>query len=197
MANHLEEQKSPDTCKLLIAELERVIDEEINQREILLRDGVRDVSKYISLPPNEVNQLDEESANYDDKRLCHACKHICFFSCVACECSKLKVSCLRHSNFMCRCPTEKRYLMIWSTKEDLEETLASVKSHLTELEKHHVDLTNVDDDDDEHEQQKINPSVAPGSVEDEKNHEGYTIDVSSTSPIFKLPVTGQRLGLCI
>lgn len=204
MANHLEEQRSPQTCKLLVAELERVIDEEVKQREKLIQDGVRDVSEYISLPPNRVDQLDEDSALYDDKRLCHACKHICFFSCVACECSKSKVSCLRHSHFMCRCPAKKRYMMIWSTKANMEDTLSKVKSHLQELEDNYIDLTDENDNDEDltdendndetkHSSEKDIPSLAPGADKDEANHRGFTIDVTSTSPLFTLPVTGQRL----
>lgn len=191
MAYHLEDQKSPLTCKLLAAELERVINEEIKQRDLLLQDGVRDVTEYIDLPPNKVDQLDEDSANYDDKRNCLACKHICFFSCVACECSKSKVSCLRHSHFMCRCPTEKRYLMLWSTKAEMEETLTKVKEHLKILESKYIDLT--DDDDDHDISVNKATSLAPGAEEDAKNHSGYFIDVTETSPLYKVPRTGQRL----
>lgn len=106
MANHLEDQKSYRTCKLLLDELKRVTDEEMRLRLQLIESGVRDVSEHIQLPANRLDQLDEKSADYDDMRLCFSCKHVCFFSCVACECSQSKVSCLRHSHFMCRCPVE-------------------------------------------------------------------------------------------
>ena len=100
MAHHVSEQKSYRNCKLLLDELERVVSEELLSRERLISSGVRDVSHLIQLPPNLLEQLDEVSAEYDDKRLCHACKHVCFFSAVACECSQSKVSCLRHSHYM-------------------------------------------------------------------------------------------------
>ncbi len=193
MANHLEEQRYSHNCKLLVAELERVINEEIKQRERLFKDGVRDVSEYINLPPNKVDQLDEDSANYDDKRLCHACKHICFFSCVACECSKSKVSCLRHSHFMCRCATEKRYMMIWSTQKELEETLHKVKDHLKKLEDSCIDLTTDNSPTKKNEKESKPSLVAPGVAEDAENHKGYIIDVSPSSPLFHIPTTGQRL----
>lgn len=193
MANHLNEQKSPMTCKLLVTELERVINEEISQRKKLLKDGVRDVSEYINLPPNRIDQLDEISANYDDKRLCFACKHICFFSCVACECSKSKVSCLRHSHFMCRCATEKRYMMIWSTENEMKDTLNKTKSRLEELEKECSDHTNGSEKIVPQQQKRSLAELAPGVDEDDENHRNFSLDVSASSPMFKVPVTGQRL----
>jgi hypothetical protein len=133
LANHSSEQRVQAYCKLLLEELERVTEEELRLRKSLLESGVRDVSKKITLPPNRLDQLDERSAAYDDKRLCHACKHICFFSAVACECSQSKVSCLRHSHYMCRCPPKKKYFMIWSTEEELNKTLGRVKQQVAEL----------------------------------------------------------------
>ena len=50
--------------------------EEMQLRQKLISAGVRDVSKEVELPPNRVDQLDEESADYDDKRLCHSCELI-------------------------------------------------------------------------------------------------------------------------
>lgn len=127
MANHLADQKSAENCLRLLNELERVVHEEITRRDKLAATGVRDVSHEISLPKNRLDQLDEKSANYDDKRCCHACKHICFFSAVGCPCSTSKVSCLRHSHYMCRCPPSSRYFMIWSTKDELLTTLDRVR----------------------------------------------------------------------
>jgi len=133
MANHLHDQKSYRTCKSLLDELERVVEEELRLRANLIESGVRNVSDLITLPRNRLDQLDEESADYDDKRLCHACKHVCFFSAVACECSHSKVSCLRHSHYMCRCPTERKYLMIWSDEDELKSTLKKVQDYCAEL----------------------------------------------------------------
>jgi JmjC domain, hydroxylase/C5HC2 zinc finger len=135
MANHLREQKAYSTCKLLLDEIERVVGEELRLRTKLVESGVRDVSGLINLPRNRLDQLDAESADYDDKRLCHACKHVCFFSAVACECSQSKVSCLRHSHYMCRCPTERKYFMIWSDEEELKTTLQQVHDHCESLKK--------------------------------------------------------------
>ena len=133
LANHLQDQKLHAYCKLLLDELQRVTDEELRLRKRLLESGVRDVSQAITLPPNRLDQLDERSASYDDKRLCHACKHICFFSAVACECSQSKVSCLRHSHYMCRCPPKKKYFMIWSTEEELKDTVSRVREQCEAL----------------------------------------------------------------
>jgi hypothetical protein len=107
IAQYLDEH-SVESCDLLRVELTRVLEEEKSFRRRLTDLGVRDVSGDVHLPPNRLDQLDEDSANYDDKRLCHACQHICFFSAVACQCSKSKVSCLRHSHFMWR-----RFWGVW------------------------------------------------------------------------------------
>lgn len=133
MANHLHDLTSYSSCKRLLEEVERVVEEEMRLRRKLSDSGVRDVSEVISLPKNDLEQLDEKSADYDDRRLCHACKHVCFFSAVACECSQSKVSCLRHSHYMCRCPPERKYFMIWSKEEELTSTLQDVRSHCASL----------------------------------------------------------------
>jgi hypothetical protein len=135
MANHLREQQTLSMCKLLLEELERVVNEELQLRLKLIDSGVRDVSRMITLPRNRLDKLDEESADYDDKRLCHACKHVCFFSAVACECSESKVSCLRHSHYMCRCPTERKYLMMWTDEEEMTSTLKRTREHYTMLKR--------------------------------------------------------------
>jgi JmjC domain, hydroxylase/C5HC2 zinc finger len=134
MANHLQDQKSSMSCKLLLIELQRIVDEELKLRAKLRADGVRDVSSFIRLPKNRLDQLDDASASYDDKRLCHACKHVCFFAAVACECSQSKVSCLRHSHFMCRCPAKRKYFMFWCSNDEMTYTVEKVKQYCQGLE---------------------------------------------------------------
>jgi JmjC domain, hydroxylase/C5HC2 zinc finger len=133
MGNHLKYLKCYRTCKLLLDELERVVSEELRLRRVLTAEGVRDVAGLINLPANRLDQLDEVSADYDDKRLCHACKHVCFFSAVACECSQSKVSCLRHSHYMCRCTKNRRYLLIWSDEKEMTATLRTVREFCESL----------------------------------------------------------------
>jgi histone demethylase JARID1 len=180
MANHLREQKTYRTCKLLLDELERVAEEELRLRAKLVDSGVRDVSDLITLPRNRLDQLDEESADYDDKRLCHACKHVCFFSAVACECSQSKVSCLRHSHFMCRCPTERKYLMIWSDEAEMTSTLQKVREFCIELKKNGRAES-------ESFEEKAVPAVAPGSEQDRTAHKNddLKLDPVCASPNFK------------
>ena len=173
MANHLDEITSYHTCKLLLEEIERVVEEELRLRKKLLDSGVRDVSELISLPPNNLEQLDERSANYDDRRLCHACKHVCFFSGVACECSQSKVSCLRHSHYMCRCSTERKYFMLWSPNDELTATLAKVRSHC-------VSLKSPEDKESELLVEDLKadeplPKVAPGAARDLEMHKNDAI----------------------
>uniref|UniRef100_A0A7S4IRS9 JmjC domain-containing protein n=1 Tax=Odontella aurita TaxID=265563 RepID=A0A7S4IRS9_9STRA len=189
MSNHLKDQKRYSTCRLLLAELQRVVEEELKLRNKLLDAGVRDVSGDINLPRNRLDQLDEESADYDDKRLCHACKHVCFFSCVACECSQTKVSCLRHSHYMCRCPTERKYMMIWSTEDEMNTILRTVKNFAEELK-----LTANDDAPDKSAQSSSNAKAdkdtsAPGSGDAWDAHKDIEIDLSPILPA-AYPLTG-------
>jgi len=183
MANHLEDQKKYSNCKKLLEELERVVDEEMRLRRNLESTGVRDVSDLIHLPPNRLDQLDERSANYDDKRICHACKHVCFFSAVACECSQTKVSCLRHSHFMCRCPTNRKYFMIWSQAEELKNTLERVRKHCESLRENETELDNKDGTADSGTNTDApieSSSVAPGVERDLEAHKNESI---STEPV--------------
>lgn len=171
MANHLNAQKSYRTCRLLLKELERVVNEELELRQELLSQGVRDVSEMVNLPPNRLDQLDAESADYDDQRLCHGCKHICFFSAVACECSQSKVSCLRHSHYMCRCAKERRYLLVWSDEKEMKETVNSVRRYC-ELLKTDADRPVPEESEESNETM---PPVAPGVLEDLERHKGEEI----------------------
>lgn len=176
MANHLKEHKSFAACKLLLDELERVIEEETRLRNKLLSDGIRDISNIVNLPKNRLDQLDEASASYDDKRLCHACKHICFFSAVACACSHSKVSCLRHSHFMCRCPPKRKYMMIWSPIEELTTTLAGVRKHCDNLKESEETISNSFQYKDLSVQL---PDIVSGTVEDVTLHKNYEIPTST------------------
>ena len=191
MAHHLEEQKSYKNCLLLLQELERVVNEELQLRKKLLAQGVRDVSHAIELPPNRLDQLDEDSADYDDKRLCHACKHICFFSAVACECSRSKVSCLRHSHYMCRCPFERRYLMIWSPEEELTKTCQEVRERCESLNPNgeiKTDMASLVDQ--KEETLEPLPTVAIGVEEDFEDHKD---DAIRTEPY--VPPANPKTGL--
>jgi JmjC domain, hydroxylase/C5HC2 zinc finger len=185
MANHLEDQKTYSNCKLLLNEVERVVQEELELREKLENEGVRDVSHLIHLPVNRLDQLDERSANYDDKRVCHWCKHICFFSAVACECSQSKVSCLRHSHFMCGCLATRRYFMIWSSNEELNSTRERVRIHCESLKK---DVSNHD----LQEEVKIVDGHTPGVAEDFERHKNDQIPTDPITPVSFKP-TGEKV----
>jgi hypothetical protein len=133
----------------------------------------------VALPPNRLDQLDEESADYDDKRLCHGCKHVCFFSAVACECSQSKVSCLRHSHYMCRCAKDRRYLLIWSGEKEMTDTLESVRKFCESLK------TQADRDAEEKTKEKEAeqiPEVAPGVKNDLEAHAGEDISLDAVTP---------------
>jgi histone demethylase JARID1 len=103
----------------LLVEVKKVIQEELLARPAIIQKGVRDTSGLIKMPPNNFTCIDDISSNYDDLRSCHACKHICLLTAVACECDRNIVSCTRHFNLTCKCPTEKRYMLGWMPIEEL------------------------------------------------------------------------------
>mmetsp|Transcript_17393 Transcript_17393/g.26392 ORF Transcript_17393/g.26392 Transcript_17393/m.26392 type:complete len:581 (+) Transcript_17393:290-2032(+) len=184
MAAHLRDQKLYRTCKLLLHELERVVEEELSLRRDLISQGVRDVSDMVSLPQNRLDQLDEESADYDDKRLCHGCKHVCFFSAVACECSQSKVSCLRHSHYMCRCAKDRRYLLIWTGEQEMKTTLDKVREYCKVLKGNEHEENATEDTEKEKSEEDVSAKIAPGVTQDLTNHEGGSISFN--------PVLGDR-----
>jgi hypothetical protein len=145
MAHWVQELRTKEICSSLARELRRLKNEELLLRAKLIKAGVRDVSNDVTLPPNRLDQLDEESADYDDKRLCHSCKHICFFSAVCCECSESKVSCLRHSHYMCRCSIKRKYLLIWTKETEMNDAIARVERRGEELANSNV-VSLVNDD---------------------------------------------------
>ena len=138
MAHWTKELRTKEICSALAQELRRLKNEELLLRAKLIKAGVRDVSNEVSLPPNRLDRLDEESADYDDKRLCHSCKHICFFSAVCCECSESKVSCLRHSHYMCRCSIRRKYLLVWTKEKEMNEAITRVERRGEELSSSNV-----------------------------------------------------------
>lgn len=181
MAHHVSELRTKRLCKTLAKELRRLMQEELLLRQKLINAGVRDVSKDVDLPPNRLDRLDEESADYDDKRLCHSCKHICFFSAVCCECSDSKVSCLRHSHYMCRCSIKRKYILVWTPEKEMKEAIAKVEKRGEELS------------DSEPAQQTHAPiprealKDAPGSSKDRLLHEMYEVPVAPICYIDSVP----------
>ena len=85
--------------------------------------------------------------------------------------------------------------MIWSTEKEMNETLNKAKMRLQELETRFVDLTTDYDDNGATLNKGAENTIklAPGVVEDDENHKNFSIDVNESSPLFEIPVTGQRL----
>ncbi|KAJ1450474.1 JmjC domain, hydroxylase-domain-containing protein [Pelagophyceae sp. CCMP2097] len=122
-----------EAARLLEHELRRIIHEEDTLRPRLYEDGVRDVSRVIQAPPNDVRRIDTEACDYDDKRVCTICRHTCFLSAVACNCSQQAVVCLRHVKYLCQCPPTNKYLIEWESKQHLETVLAHVEQRCKAL----------------------------------------------------------------
>jgi hypothetical protein len=76
--------------------------------------------------------------------------------------------------------------MIWSTEEEMKNTLCAVENLAEALKRQQIsNLMSSDADED-----PVLPS--PGSQKDIERHRGYVVDVSPTSPIMLLPRTNSR-----
>jgi len=187
MAHHINEVNTKESCIAVAQELRRLMNEELLLRQKLISAGVRDVSGDVQLPPNRLDQLDEESADYDDKRLCHSCKHICFFSAVCCECSENKVSCLRHSHYMCRCSLRRKYILIWTPESEMRETIERVETRGNELEAAEYPHTAFC--------HKEKLEDAPSSLKDRIIHQTYEVPVRPMIPIVPEPEASLHLDI--
>jgi histone demethylase JARID1 len=193
MAHHIDELRTKEICASLAEELQRLMEEELLLRKKLIKAGVRDVSKDVQLPPNRLDQLDEESADYDDKRLCHSCKHICFFSAVCCECSDSKVSCLRHSHYMCRCSIKRKYILVWTKEKEMKDIISKVESRAEELSKlgdsKKPNALSI---------QKDSCDSAADSARDILIHQTYEVPVGPICPIDSVPelVSSSDTSVC-
>jgi hypothetical protein len=117
----------------LLAELLKVLDEEIHARPYIYGQGVRNIADSIRLPTNEFHCIDKKAVEYDDMRACCLCKHVCVFSAVACECDQTRVACIRHWKAMCKCQKEKKFVLEWahdSALRLLQTEMTSVKASL-------------------------------------------------------------------
>ena len=95
----------------LSSEIVRVVSEELYSRPQIYKQGVRNLTKILTLPSNNFEVIDTKASEFDDIRQCFGCKQICIFSAIACECDKNKVACIRHFPTMCKCPAQKKFLL--------------------------------------------------------------------------------------
>ena len=121
-----------DACVMLRDELKRLVREDVVSRARLYADGVRDISSVVAPPKNNTDVIDAAACDYDDKRICAVCRHTCFLSAVACNCSQTTVCCLRHVNYLCKCPPANKYLIEWESKDQLDAIVDKVNKRLGE-----------------------------------------------------------------
>ena len=136
LAHNLCSEWSIPSLKALLNDLTLIVKEEEFIRNELTRQGLRvDVVPTDKLLPNNLKEMDDASLDYDEKRACLSCKHVCFLSAVACECSEFKVACLREVALLCDCNMEERYLMAWHSISDLWGMVRRVDDYLKARQK--------------------------------------------------------------
>lgn len=134
MAHNCHLQTDIESCIALRDEVWRLCEEEARMRPHLYRaQGVRDLSAMLPAPGNNVHVCAAEDADFDDTRVCRICRHTCYASIVACNCSPESLCCLRHVDYVCRCPASNRYLIEWEPVDKLEALARRVDVRLAFL----------------------------------------------------------------
>ena len=124
MARNLDELDLP-ACRFLAADLQRLRDEQEALRRSVYEAGVLHAMQMPHEKPD-----DEE---FDEKRLCSVCQHLCFFSAVVCSCDGDKVVCLRHHQELCNCNRRDNCFLFWYTVKEMDQALEGVKAHIAGL----------------------------------------------------------------
>ncbi|RHY33466.1 hypothetical protein DYB32_001622 [Aphanomyces invadans] len=117
--------------RMLMDELNRLVDEEIRLRDQLVKSGI--VTVVAMTKRNEA--LTDDEMGYDDRRQCVACKHSLYFSGIACSCSHTKVACLRHADKLCQCDPSKKVFLQWFTLLEMFGSMEALDVRLVALEK--------------------------------------------------------------
>ncbi|CAN0015130.1 unnamed protein product, partial [Sphacelaria rigidula] len=121
-------------CELVVRELKRLQHEELNGRRSLELQGAQDPSKSgLQLPRFKLGLIDQDTEEYDERRMCKTCKHTLFMTGVACRCNDLDVSCIRCVKSACECPMSEKYLLSWWTETDLSRFVSTAEAYLVKL----------------------------------------------------------------
>jgi hypothetical protein len=124
-------------CQLLWDHIKTMRDEQEQLRRQVYQAGVLHAMQMPHEKPD-----DEE---FDEKRLCSICQHLCFFSAVVCSCDGDRVVCLRHHNQLCKCNRRENCFLFWYTVKEIDDALSGITNHITELKAGTIDLTLEDD----------------------------------------------------
>ena len=123
-------------CQLLWDQIKILRDEQEKLRRQVYQAGVLHAMQMPHEKPD-----DEE---FDEKRLCSTCQHLCFFSAVVCSCDADKVACLRHHNDLCQCNRRDNCFLFWYTVKEMDESLDGITKHIKKIKLNTVDLTLTD-----------------------------------------------------
>ncbi len=108
-------------CKAVLTELRALRDEEIYLRKELAAKGVKDISSSINLPKFSLRVIDNSSAEYDERRSCKECQHMCFMSAIGCRCTSSDIVCLRHEKELCGCPPTRKFFFFLMSLDDINQ----------------------------------------------------------------------------
>lgn len=119
------DEYSLEDCSMLLRELRLMYHEEQQYKKEMVEAGLEHI-----LELSADVMMDESAMAMDDFRQCFLCKHNIFFSGVTCVCSPRRLSCLRHTSMMCKCPMKNRSLMQWVSSAELRYAIRRVQQKI-------------------------------------------------------------------
>ena len=108
--------------------------EELVLRPQLYAEGVRRHSTRMRPSRQDYTEaIDAVAFEEDDTRICAVCKHTCFLSAVACNCSQTQVCCLRHISYNCECPSTNKFFIDSYDFDQFDAAIVEVEKRLAML----------------------------------------------------------------
>eukprot|EP00629_Pelagomonadales_sp_RCC1024_P003224 CAMPEP_0119266428 /NCGR_PEP_ID=MMETSP1329-20130426/4916_1 /TAXON_ID=114041 /ORGANISM="Genus nov. species nov., Strain RCC1024" /LENGTH=507 /DNA_ID=CAMNT_0007266307 /DNA_START=264 /DNA_END=1787 /DNA_ORIENTATION=+ len=134
LARHCDEFDDSASCQQLRKELKRIMREELVLRPQLYAEGVRRHSTRMRPSREDYTEvIDAVAFEEDDTRICAVCKHTCFLSAVACNCSQTQVCCLRHISYNCECPSTNKFFIDSYDFDQFDAAIVEVEKRLAML----------------------------------------------------------------
>ena len=113
-----------ESCDILIKDLEKTMEDQRRLQKELSQNGITNI---VGMPG------DEDSEEYDEKRQCHVCMHMCYISALVCSCDAERVVCLRHWQNLCNCSPDQKCHLYWYSLHDIEDLILRVRMHRKKL----------------------------------------------------------------
>ena len=120
-------QHTVESSKAVAEAISKLRDEQNTLRRSIFESGL---NRAIRMPNNH----DERDGDFDERRQCVICKHMCHIAGVVCECNSQNIVCLRHHQELCSCPPQRKCFLFWYTMQDLSAMAKKAQANVAALE---------------------------------------------------------------